>query len=193
MRTFLVSTVVFCALGVTAAHADDQKYHSEVDLKKSDNGGYEQKVSTDSTDAQGTRVQHEDSEKGKTTVLGGTKVTTKSETTTDPKGLMNKHTDKAEVTAKSDKDGNVTKKYSADSVDASNTAHSTRSETETKVKDGRKEVSTETKRVDDPEGLGNKQVTKVKTTEKQNADGSTTTSVKREKNGDVVEDTTHVH
>ncbi len=57
-KTLVLSTIISCAVMAAPAAAEtSEKFSSKIDVKKNADGTYESEVTTDSTDAAGTRVK----------------------------------------------------------------------------------------------------------------------------------------
>lgn len=91
----------------SAAYAADEKYESKVKVEKKDDGSYKETSKTSHTDTAGTTTSSERKVDVDVDSDGSTDKTVKTETTTDPKGLMNKETEKTKDTEKSKADGTV--------------------------------------------------------------------------------------
>ena len=190
VKTIAVSAIFACVYaGSTAVAENPEKFSSKVDVKKNADGTFDSNVSTDTTDAAGTRIQREQEQVRSKTLTGDTKTVTKMTTTTDPKGLMNKSKEQAEQSVKSDGEGNSDRTLTSKSVDASGTLHKHRIDTETSVKsNGTLAVTQDDRQVTDPKGLGNKTVVRTQTEKEKRADGTVTAKVKKQVNGETVQD-----
>lgn len=177
MKHFATTCALASLLVATAAIAEDSpKYHSETDVSVKPDGQYEATSTTERTAPNGTKMKTESTESLDKTLTGKAKLTSKVETTQDPKGLGNKQTADAKVTVKADDKGNSEKTVSSHSVDAAGTTHKKTVDTEVDAKsDGSKEITTTSKVVTDPKGLGNKTVQKSETVTMKHPDGSVTT------------------
>lgn len=195
VKTIAVSAAVACFFaGGVAVAENPEKFSSSVDVKKNADGTFDSKITTDATDASGTRVKREQEQERSKTLTGDTKTVTKLTTTTDPKGLMNKSKEEAEQTVKSDGEGNSDRTLSSKSVDDAGTLHKHKVETETKVKsDGTLAVSQDDKQITDPKGLGNKTVVRTQTEKEKRPDGTVSTKVTKKVNGETVQDEAHVN
>ncbi|MFZ4542226.1 MAG: hypothetical protein ACOYNL_10635 [Rickettsiales bacterium] len=95
--TTLLATTAFVVAG--SAIAADATYKSETTVKKSDDGSYKKESNVESKDAAGkssaTVKQEKDVDSD-----GDSSRTTTVEKVNDPKGLMNKKTDKVKETVK---------------------------------------------------------------------------------------------
>jgi len=107
LSTLLTATAAALALTSTAYAAEKTTVKAESTMEHSKNGGYDKTNAEKTTNASGT-VSNEAETKLKVNDDGSAEKTTTSEHTNDPKGLMNKHTDKT-VVKDTDKDGVVTR------------------------------------------------------------------------------------
>lgn len=167
MRKIFVSSLLFvlCASNVVAD--DKAEAHSEV------------------TDRQGTTTVTDSSKETDVSLTGTEKSKTKVDISRDPKGLMNKTKESAEVKSRVEKDGDGSLK--AESKDATGTKKRVDVDVDVdKDMDGTTTTTVETDEVVDPKGLMNK--TKTETEEKivTKPDGTQERSVSKEVNGKTV-------
>ncbi len=175
----------------TPAYADN-KESTETNTKteRHADGSYKTKSSAYTTDASGTARKMEVEERASTDSDGDKKVVSNTETSTDPKGLMNKTTAERRTELNSDARGSYDRETSAKSVDAQGTKRTFHNETEKDVdSDGSSKTTVTSKRVEDPKGLMNKQTAEEKKTIKTDAAGQTSMKVEKKLNGDTVEET----
>lgn len=109
-----VPAMLFTLVTVHPVSAADMKSETEakITVKKDEDGNYTEKQSRSSevVDAAGTKTTSETEVKVESDADGDAKRTVTTETTTDPKGLLNKSTTSTKETTTSE-DGKVEKKY----------------------------------------------------------------------------------
>lgn len=165
MKYILTFLAAFFALGLTTAHAEDAKGpNNKTEYTTKDNGGYKveskSKLTTEAgTDKSGSRTVDVDIDDD-----GSISKTVKSESVSDPEGLMNKVTSEAKTKIKEDEDGDTMMKETSDKTDADGTNVKTKTESDTKVDaNGNIRATVETKKIVDPKGLLNKEETTTTT------------------------------
>lgn len=95
------------AMTFTTAYAADEKYDSKVKIEKKEDGSYKETTKTSHTDTAGTTTSAERKVDVDVNSDGTTDKTVKTEVSTDPKGLMNKETEKTKDMEKTKSDGTV--------------------------------------------------------------------------------------
>ncbi|MBY0406565.1 MAG: hypothetical protein K2Q01_02645 [Rickettsiales bacterium] len=128
MRTLSLLLVTASALAFTApAFAADEKIESKVTIEKDDDGEYKETAKTSHTDTAGTKTTSERKVEVDVSDDGSVEKTVKTKQVTDPKGLMNKDTEKSKTVEKTSADGTVetsTKKtMNGKTVEDSSTKH----------------------------------------------------------------------
>lgn len=176
MKNVLTLLAATAAVGLaSSAFAADEsaQVKSKVDYKK--NGGYEATRSSEHTTGNTTHATESkvdlsvDSD-------GKAEKTIKAESSTDPKGLMNKKKDTSETKIEEKERGGYKQTTTRKHSDKDGTSTTVKATTDTNVdKDGNVKTTAETEKTVDPKGLLNETTTKTK--------------VKAE-NGKVVESTT---
>lgn len=86
------------------AFAADVSATTKTEYKAGDNGSYESKKTMEKEDSNGTEVKDQSAVSVDKDADGTYKKTVEHKTTTDPKGLMNKTTEKVKDTVTKDKD-----------------------------------------------------------------------------------------
>jgi preprotein translocase subunit SecF len=113
----ILATVAALAFGASAIAAEVEKVESKTTVEADSKGNSEVKKSTTSTDKEGTTTKEKVKEETEVKADGSKEVTSKTKTSHDPKGLMNKTTHSKEVTKKFDAKGNEVKAESVEKVD----------------------------------------------------------------------------
>lgn len=103
----LLASAAAVAFITPAIAAEKESYKSETKVEKDSKGNYEAKTSATQTDAAGTTTSVEKKVDTDVDSKGNADTTVKTETVTDPKGLMNKTTVKTKDTEKTNADGSV--------------------------------------------------------------------------------------
>jgi hypothetical protein len=130
-KTFaLLASVAAFSLGAPAFAADTAA-KVETKVEQDSKGNYDEKTKTEKTDAAGTTVSTEKKVDVDVDSKGNVEKTATTKETTDPKGLMNKHTEKTKDTVKT-KHGKTVHKHKK-SVNGKTTENTT---TETPAVDG---------------------------------------------------------
>ena len=106
-RTMLLTSVAALMLSAPAFSADKQSYEAKTKIEKDSDGNYSEKTKAEKTDVEGTTTSSEKNVSVDVDSNGAVDKTIKTETTTDPKGLMNKQTTKTKDTTKVNADGSV--------------------------------------------------------------------------------------
>ena len=101
LTAMLATTTAMLALASTAQAADKSTVKSETTMEQNKNGGYDKTSTSERTNASG-RVASESEVKLEVDRDGESEKTTTIKHTDDPKGLMNKHTDKTVVREKNE-------------------------------------------------------------------------------------------
>jgi len=103
------SLLLFTALATVAlavpAFAADESGSSTVTTKSDSDGNFTKKTNAEHTDAAGTTTKSSTDVKVKTDSNGNVKKTVESDSSTDPKGLMNKTTSSSKTTVEKNADG----------------------------------------------------------------------------------------
>ena len=87
--------------------ADTESASSQTKVERDSNGDYERNTTAESTDAAGTTTEDNTKVKVKQDSKGNYKKTVESDSSTDPKGLMNKTTTKTTDTVEKNADGST--------------------------------------------------------------------------------------
>ena len=103
----------FAAIAIVALAApvfadDTPSASSETKVQSDGNGNYNKKTTTEQTDSAGTTTENTTKVKVKHDRNGNVKKTVDSESSIDPKGLMNKTTTKSSTTEEQNADGSTT-------------------------------------------------------------------------------------
>lgn len=163
------TTALIFAQGAFAA---DPSAKNEATIEYKKNGGYESKAASESTATGGTTraskktvdVDYDDDGKGSAEV--------KSEETRDPKGLMNKTTNKDNTSIEEKERGGYVKKTTSEHMNSKGEKVSVDTKIDREVdKDGNVTVEKSTDKAVDPKGLLNKKTT---STTKKTVNGSVT-------------------
>ena len=108
MRYLSLMLVTASAMAFSvSAYAADEKFESKVKIEKKDDGSYKETSKTSNTDAAGTTMSAERKVDVDVDSDGTMDKTVKTQVVTDPKGLMNKETEKTKDTEKLKADGTV--------------------------------------------------------------------------------------
>ena len=153
-------------LPIYAFAADDSaKAQSQSSVEQKDNGGYTANVSSDQTDANGTRRTTKETEDVTVDNKGNTSKEIKTKITNDPKGLGNETTRSSSVKIKQKDNGGFSKMVKTKKTDNSGTDVTTKSSTDTDVdSNGNVTKTTKTEKTVDPKtGLFSGQTTSTST------------------------------
>lgn len=178
MKNILTTLITTAAVGLAAsAFAADESAQVKSTMDRKDNGGYESTVKSKEVTAGGvaktaeTKVDVDVDSKGNV----DRKVT--SETTADPKGLMNKKTDTSETKIDEKENGGYKQTTIRRHKDADGTNTTYKTVTDVTVdSDGNVTSTATTEKTVDPKGLMNEKTTKTKT---KTVNGKVTESTKK--------------
>lgn len=168
----LLATTATLALATSAFAANEAAENkSSVEYKK--DGGYEAKAASEKVNAAGTKTATESKVDVDVKNDGRVSKTTKTETTTDAKGLMNEKKDVQKTKLEEKKDGGYKETATSTHTDAEGTNVKAKATTEVDVNAAGDVTKTQkVEKTVDPKGLMNKE---------------TTTTTTKEVNGNVVE------
>ncbi len=217
MKYILLTSTAIIALSVPALAADKETYQTNTKIEKDTKGNFSEVSKTSKIEIDGTSNSFEKNVKISVDDQGNSDKTVTTEAMSDPKGLGNKHitttkdtetskygqvtsTHEANVNGKSvtsdssfekDADGNYERKDTITRTDAAGTTRSAEKSVSVEVDDkGNAKKTVISKTSTDPKGLGNKTSEKVTDTKKTTA-AETTTTHKKEVDGDVVDKSKH--
>ena len=108
MRILSLLCITAATLAFTApVMAADEKIETKVSIEKDDDGEYKETSKSTHTDTAGTKTTSKRKVEVDVEDDGSVEKVVKTEKVTDPKGLMNKETQKTETTEKTNADGTV--------------------------------------------------------------------------------------
>ncbi len=172
MVAILTATAVMALVAPAYAATESAQNKSKVEYK--DNGGYESTRTSEHTTPGGTKHTSESKVDVDVDSDGKIDKTVKTESVTDPKGLMNKETDTAKTEIKEKERGGYVQTTVSKSTDADGTNVTIKATTDVDVDaDGNVTTTAKSEKTVDPKGLMNKK---------------TTSSMTKSVNGHVVEE-----
>lgn len=158
----LTATTILAAAG--GAFAADETTQGESKVKYKDNGGYESTQSAEHTTAGGTTHSSDAKVDVDVDSKGRVDKTVKTDSVTDPKGLMNKKADTAKTEVEEKDRGGYKQTTTRKHTDAEGTNVTEKTSTDVDVdKNGNVTETDKTEKVTDPKGLMNKKKTVHKT------------------------------
>ncbi len=167
----LITVAAIAGMPTQSHAASEASSKAKVDYK--DDGGYEAKRSSETTDAVGTNVSKDSQVDVDVDSRGMIKKTVKSETTTDPKGIMNQKEDDGKSVFEEKANGGYKQTTTRKHTDRNGTNVTYKTVTDVDVDDlGNVTTTAKTEKTLDPKGLFN---------------SKTTTSTTKSVNGQVVE------
>ncbi|MEI7668882.1 MAG: hypothetical protein WCJ33_02220 [Pseudomonadota bacterium] len=177
MFRILILTTTALTIASPLYASDSEAVKSKVEYKK--DGGYEASRTSEQTTTSGTTNTSNDSTNVDIDSKGYTEKTVKSETTSDPKGMMNKEKDNSETKVEEKARGGYKQTTIRKHVDASGTNTTYKTMTDVDVDaNGNVTTTATTEKTTDPKGMMNETTTKTKT---------------KSINGKVIEDTKKVN
>lgn len=165
MKNMLSVVIATASIGLaTSAFAADESAETKSTLDYKKNGGYESKVTSKEVNQSGTSKNTESKVNVDVDSKGNVDKTVSDETTTDPKGLMNKKTDTSETQIEDKANGGYRQTTTRHHTDAEGTNTTYKTVTDVTVDDDGNVTSTATtEKTVDPKGLMNEKTTTSKT------------------------------
>ena len=150
-------------------------------MKQNADGSFEGGANTEYIDSKGTKVKEVTTEKRKVLSDGVIEDNIKTETSADPKGLMNKTIERRETSTKIEPSGKATQQIRAESIDETGTKRTQAVNTAQSPKeDGTIETNIKEKVITNPKGILNETTTESNTVVVQHPDGKTSVENKTE-------------
>lgn len=160
----------------------------KVQFEAKEDGGYESSAVTETVSETGTKEKIKTVEKVDISPDGHVVGTVKTDTITNPKGLMNETYKQEEAKNKINPDGSAELDAHSKSVDKTGTAVDSTLKTVSKInEDGTTRTTSNLKTTIDPKGMLNKQVIETNKVTDSAKDGAATTFVEKKVDGKVVE------
>ena len=165
MKNITAILVATAAMGLaTSAYAADESAQAKSKVEYKKNGGYESTRSADHTTAGGTTHTSESNVSVDVDSQGRIDKEVKSESVTDPKGLMNKKKDTSETEIEEKARGGYKQTTTRKHTDAEGTNTTYKTVTDVDVDaDGNVTSTATTEKTVDPKGLMNETTSKSKT------------------------------
>jgi hypothetical protein len=161
MKHMIALMAATTALGLaSSAYAADPSMETNAEIEYKNNGGYESTRDSKSVDAQGTKVTSESDVDVDVDSQGNITKTLKSETVTDPRGLMNKQTDNGKTVFEEKANGGYVQTTTRSHVNKDGTNVTYRTVTDVDVQaNGNVATTARTDKTVDPKGLFNSKTT----------------------------------
>jgi hypothetical protein len=184
-----VPLVMFISAGAVLAETKDT-VNKEINFQAKDNGGYKSSAVTETLTNKGTKEIVKTDEDVNIAKDGQVTGTLKTDTRTNPKGLLNETWKQEEARNEIHPDGTAKLDAHSKSVDKEGTSVDSKLKTVSKVNaDGTTRTTSNLTTTVDPKGMLNKSVLETNKVVDSKTDGSTVTHVEKKLDGKVVENT----